>query len=320
MSRTARLLEILITLQTKWRFTVQEMADEFGVSRRTMLRDLQALSEMGVPLAASPGPGGGYSLIRDRRLLPLSLSSDEAIGMVLSYESFLQYAQSPFSAQSLSAITKLRNAMPPDVVREMDRIHEHVAVVEEVRSYTAPWLAEVLQAALDGVHLRVVYESISRVSERLLYPYGLYAWQGFWYCACYDGTRQASLGLRVDRIHSVERVEGPAPPVRMTVREYLRTYRSDTVDMLPLRARVTERGAKSFDLATLFGEIPLNEQGDGTVEAAIPASEVEWYAGHLLPLGADLVVESPPELAAAIRRKAQAIVEQYEDEQPQIPS
>jgi len=151
---------------------------------------------MGVPLAASPGPGGGYSLIRDRRLLPLSLSSDEAIGMVLSYESFLQYAQSPFSAQSLSAITKLRNAMPPDVVREMDRIHEHVAVVEEVRSYTAPWLAEVLQAALDGVHLRIVYESISRVSERLIYPYGLYAWQGFWYCACYDGTRQASLGLR----------------------------------------------------------------------------------------------------------------------------
>ena len=50
MSRTARLLELLIRVQTKPRFTAQELAEEFGVSRRTMLRDLRALSEMGVPL------------------------------------------------------------------------------------------------------------------------------------------------------------------------------------------------------------------------------------------------------------------------------
>src|SRR5579872_4548098 len=97
MSRSTRLLELLIVLQTKTRFTVAEMAADFAVSRRTMLRDLQALSEMGVPLAASPGPGGGYSLIRGRNMLPLSLSADEAIGVILSYEAFQQHAQSPFA-------------------------------------------------------------------------------------------------------------------------------------------------------------------------------------------------------------------------------
>ncbi|HEU5200667.1 MAG TPA: HTH domain-containing protein, partial [Ktedonobacterales bacterium] len=73
MSRTARLLELLIKVQAKPRFTVGEMAEVFGVSRRTMLRDLQALSAMGVPLTATPGPGGGYMLIQRRRLLPLAL-------------------------------------------------------------------------------------------------------------------------------------------------------------------------------------------------------------------------------------------------------
>ncbi len=62
MSRTERLLELMIRLRTRGRFTVQELADECGVSRRTMLRDLQALSELGVPLASTPGPGGGYTL------------------------------------------------------------------------------------------------------------------------------------------------------------------------------------------------------------------------------------------------------------------
>ena len=66
-----------------------------------MLRDLHTLSEMGVPLAATPGPYGGYSLIARRRLFPLSLNLDEAIGIILSYEALLQYTQSPFAEGSL---------------------------------------------------------------------------------------------------------------------------------------------------------------------------------------------------------------------------
>ena len=59
LSRTARLLELLIRVQTKPHFTAAELAEEFGVSRRTMLRDLGALSAMGVPLRSTPGPGVG---------------------------------------------------------------------------------------------------------------------------------------------------------------------------------------------------------------------------------------------------------------------
>ena len=80
MSRTARLLELLIRVQTKPRFTSWELAEEFGVSRRTMLRDLQALSEMGVPLRSTPGPGGGYSLPRGGRRLSPSLTVGRGAG------------------------------------------------------------------------------------------------------------------------------------------------------------------------------------------------------------------------------------------------
>ena len=56
VSRTARLVELLVRVQTRPRFTAQELAEEFGVSRRTMLRDLQALSGMGVPLRGCRRP------------------------------------------------------------------------------------------------------------------------------------------------------------------------------------------------------------------------------------------------------------------------
>src|ERR687886_894829 len=154
MSRMERLLEKLIALRTRPRFTVQELADEFGVSRRTMLRDLQALAGMGVPLAAMPGPGGGYELTPGHRLLPLSLTTDEALGLLLSYEAFLQNASSPFSTQSLSAVTKVRAALPADVVAELDHLRRYIAILDRPRGVTAPLLGELLQAACDGVHLR----------------------------------------------------------------------------------------------------------------------------------------------------------------------
>jgi predicted DNA-binding transcriptional regulator YafY len=315
MARTTRLMELMIKVQARPQFTVQEMADEFGVSRRTMLRDLQALSGMGVPLAATPGPHGGYMLIRSRRLLPLSLTIDEALGVLLSYEAFLQYAQSPFAPQHLSAITKLRAALPPDVVKELDRIHRHVAVIEGQRSYEAPLLADLLSAALDGAHLRVVYDSRSGVSERVIFPFGLYASAGFWYCACYDYKRGMNLSLRADRFLSITRAEeAPARPAHIPIADWLRTVERGDSGMLPLRATVSERGMKNFNLHLLFGEMEADERGGGVIVASIPESEIEWYAAQLLPLGTDLRVLSPPQLIAALRRKAREIAALYQPE------
>jgi predicted DNA-binding transcriptional regulator YafY len=287
------------------------MAIELGVSRRTMLRDLQALVAMGIPLAARPGPYGGYELIRRGRTLSLSLTVDEALGMILSYEAFLQYAATPFAAQSLAAITKLRAALPPDIVRELDRMHRHVVVVQPAPNYQAPLLSEILQAALDGAHLDIAYDSATGVSQRRIYPYGLFAEHGFWYCACYDYRRQTDLTLRVDRVLSVARVEGIAPPSTVSLREWLRTRESNPERPLPLRVRVTRQGVRSVDLAALFREIAVDERSEGRIEGEIPTSEIDFYARRLLALGTDIAVESPPELIEAMRRLAADVIALY---------
>src|SRR3712207_7922568 len=79
-----------------------------------MLRDLSALSGMGVPLRSTPGPGGGYSLPRGGRRLSPSLSVDEARALIAFYETLLRYPGHPFSTKSLSAVAKIRAALPQD--------------------------------------------------------------------------------------------------------------------------------------------------------------------------------------------------------------
>lgn len=56
MSKAKRLNEMIMMVNRKKRFTVGELAREFGVSKRTVLRDLQELSEMGCPSILKPAP------------------------------------------------------------------------------------------------------------------------------------------------------------------------------------------------------------------------------------------------------------------------
>jgi predicted DNA-binding transcriptional regulator YafY len=96
LSRTARLLELMVGVQARPRFTAAELAEECGVSRRTILGDLQVLSEVGVLLRSTPGPGGGYSLPRSGRRLSPSLTLNEALGLIVSYEALPRYPIHPF--------------------------------------------------------------------------------------------------------------------------------------------------------------------------------------------------------------------------------
>ena len=78
------------------------------------------------------------------------MTVDEALGLIVSYEALLRYPVHPFASESISAVTKLRAALPKDAVSELDRLRRHVAVVEPVREYEAPLIGDLLEAALYG--------------------------------------------------------------------------------------------------------------------------------------------------------------------------
>ncbi len=315
MARAARLLEMLIKLRGAPRLTAQELADQFGVSRRTMQRDLQTLADLGVRLVASPGPGGGYTLAREQRLAPLTLTVDEALGVLLSYDAFTRQTQAPFAGEAtgLSAAVKLRAALSPEAVGELERLSRHVAIIAHPVGDPAPLLDDLLRAALDGAYLRIVYDSKSGRSERTIFPYGIYAMGGCWYCACRDENREANLSLRADRVVALARVDGQRErPAHIPMAQWLEVVERDDGSGLPLRVRVTPRGLLSYDLRALFGASRPDGQDGGIIEGTIPRSEVEWFASKLLPVGPDVVVESPPELIAAIQAQADALAALYQ--------
>ncbi|WP_025027074.1 helix-turn-helix transcriptional regulator [Caldalkalibacillus mannanilyticus] len=315
MSRSSRLFELLIILNTKHKFSVEELATRFGVSRRTMLRDLHSLSEMGVPLHSSTGPNGGYSLIREQTLPSISLTPEEATGLILSYECLEQYQDGPFIQENLSTLTKIRALFSVDMLKKVEILKEKLGMNTPRRSYKTPYLSAILKASLERVHLEIEYESLSGTSIRRIYPHGLYMSNGLWYCLAYCYKRNQLVSLRVDRILHLSELPDckEPPPEEVTVRQWLNNQDSYG-KMVSLKASLTRTGCKLLDPHDIGEWIQLHSDGTGVIDKEIKESDIPFYGRLFLSLANEIHVKEPPELSMYLQEGARNILKQYQNE------
>ncbi|WP_042938468.1 helix-turn-helix transcriptional regulator, partial [Rhodococcus sp. AW25M09] len=114
--KASRLLHLLLLLQTRQRITTSELADRLGVSRRTVLRDVEALSVAGVPVYAERGRKGGIVLLPGARLNASHLEPSEMEALSVAGLDSAQLERLGLSAVWESAARKIaaRQAAAPE--------------------------------------------------------------------------------------------------------------------------------------------------------------------------------------------------------------
>lgn len=204
MKRRDRLLAITLALQAGPE-TAQSLADKFEVSRRTILRDMQSLSEIGVPLYAESGKTGGYRLMDSYRLPPLHLDEREALALLLSLKLMHGYADTPFNQERWTVQNKLHAALAPETLAEVKQLLSCLEMEVPPREYTAPLLEPLLSFIAASDWAEGFYRSLSGEKKVLLLPHKIYGASGFWYCDAYSHTHGEIRKFRVDRFSSLQR-------------------------------------------------------------------------------------------------------------------
>ena len=312
--KSARLVSILLLLQTRGRMTAARLAEELEVSVRTVYRDVESLHAAGVPLYGDAGHAGGYQLLDGYRTRLTGLTTDEAEAL------FLAGVPGPAAELGLGSVLaaaqlKVRAALPQELREHADRISGRFHLDAPgwyADADETPHLPAVADAVWNSRVLHVLYRRWREPTdvERRLEPYGLVLKAGRWYVIAGPGPRT----FRVDQIlelavsdEEFTRPEDFDLAAHWTVYQrdfHDRLRRGEALVRLAPGVRLTGRAA---DAVAANGRT----EADGWTRAVLPIESVDHAHDDFLRLGTDIEVLEPAELRQRMARTVAELARLY---------
>ncbi|MCQ4205126.1 WYL domain-containing protein [Streptomyces coelicoflavus] len=319
MSRPQRLIELLAALQARPRTTAEELAEELGVSTRTVLRDVRALVDAGIPVCTERGKYGGISLLPGDQADLSKLTTGEAdllraVGLDLE-----RARQLGGEAAARSALRKLTSRRRPTPARD----ELPLALTDVIAIDNRPWFGEaaplpdvagLVRDVRTARRLRIVYRRSGAASARefVVDPYGLVQRGGRWYLvADRDGEPRLFALTRLQRWSVLD--EGrrlrPGADLAGTARKLGEALESRE------RVMVTARvDAASLDIARRpepGAQDPAGDRGeDGRVEITVAYGHVDGVR-QLLQFGEHIEVVAPEAARQLVERLATGMARRH---------
>ncbi|MFD2570412.1 helix-turn-helix transcriptional regulator [Spirosoma soli] len=320
MNRLDRLTAILIHLQTKRVVRAQELADRFGISLRTVYRDVRSLEEAGVPIGAEAGVG---YFLTDYHLPPVMFTNAEASALLLGAKLIEKWTDDSVRTEFDSALFKIKSVLRRPDQEHLDDLAPNVDVHRPItRTPYANSLLNDVQKAIGQHHvLKLQYHSLynDTETEREVEPVGLYHYGSGWHLIAFCRTRQDYRDFRVDRIRELTNTgQRFARHERLSLQEYL--DRMDC-DMPSIAATVVfpKKMARYLQEQKHIYGFQSEEVLDGFVRIHFLTPYVEGLARWLLMYGKSVTIEQPDLLLNIMQRLTEELREHYLAEQPVMP-
>ena len=299
MNRIDRMTGILLALQTQPR-TAQQLADRFEVSRRTILRDIAALSQLHIPIAAMSGPHGGYQLPPDYSLPPVHLTPDEATVMLLALSSLGLAEDSPLGASHRIAREKVLAVINPRVRSEAMANLRHLSVMSDIEDIDQALLSQLRDAAAAGVWVEIDHTRQGESISRTILPELIYLADGRWYVRAIDELRSARRTFRVARISECRSATTPANAADIVRTAMSRDGEYSSATNPEVTVRLTLRGVELGRDHPDFRDRIADTAEGGILRFRCPEAELPYYARELLRFGVEAVIDSPATLRTLV--------------------
>ncbi|MFE2538007.1 helix-turn-helix transcriptional regulator [Streptomyces sp. NPDC059371] len=322
LETSARLLRLLSLLQAHRDWSGADLAERLGVTPRTVRRDVDRLRELGYPVNASPGTGGGYQLGAGAELPPLLLDDDEAVAVAVGLRTAAGQGIEGIGESSVRALAKLEQVLPGRLRRRVGALN----------AFTVPMLrgpgpsvvdpavlTELANACRDSERLRFEYRDHGGSStRRTVEPYRLVCTERRWYLVAWDVDRDDWRTFRADRV-TPRPPHGPrfAPrtPPAANLAEYVSrgvsTGAYATHAVVRLLVPLEEAAAR---ISPSAGTLEASDEDTCILRTGAPSLDV--MVVHVMMTGLDFEILEPAELGDVIRTARDRLSRALERQRP----
>ena len=316
LSRISRIVKILTSLQSGHGYSAADLAEVVGVSRRTVFRDLQELSAIGVPYSFD-SKTGGYSIDPHFFLPPVDLNLQEALSLLLLVHEGRNHLALPFKNSALMAGLKIENNLPGQIRAYCNATLEHISIRPDAHRPT-DLLDKIFAGLQDAIHknrkVRMDYRSVyeKEMISTTLSPYHLMYIKRAWYVMGDSSLHKSIRTFKLARIESFKALKRCFVGKRkFDVYEYLGRAWS----MIPEGRIYNIKLRFSATVARNVAEVRwhstqkafFNEDGSLTVEFRVDGlGEISWW---ILGYGDHVEVLAPMTLRRRIAKCARQMAE-----------
>lgn len=210
LNRFDRILAILVHLQSGRVVTAQELADRFGVSLRTVYRDIRSLEASGVPISGEAGVG--YVIMEGYRLPPVMFTREEAGSFVAAEKLMQKFSDKTLGAYYASAMFKVKSVLKDIAKERVSSLESQVWVNSDMKLFndTSPNALDILfESIAEKKQVALKYQSMhsEETTDRVIEPVGLFIENNFWYVMGYCHLRNDYRQFRTDRMVQINRTD-----------------------------------------------------------------------------------------------------------------
>ena len=304
----SRMLRLLSILQAQRWMSGPDLAERLEVSPRTLRRDVDRLRELGYPVHAVTGAGGGYRLEAGTAMPPLLLDDDEAVAMAVGLRTAAGGTVVGMEETSLRALAKLEQVLPSRLRRRVNALQTYtVAMAASGPTVDADVLVAIVHACRDHEGLRFDYRRRDGdQSGRHVEPHRLVSARQRWYLVAWDVDRDDWRTFRVDRLERA-RPTGMRFDPRSLPGADAAAFVAQAIASIPSRYEVVvtlHAPLEAMEGQWWLSAGALEAVDEHTCVLRTGTDSLEWSAVSLGMLGVDFDVHEPAELADHVRALA----------------
>ena len=207
-SSERRMKLILMLQQSNQRITVDKIAEKFNISRRTVFRDFNALSEMNVPVTHDKYHG--YGIMQGYKVPPLMFTSKELATIMVGLNFVKSQVDQKLIEDAEGVELKIKEVIPNELREFMESLEERT-IVDPYLNYGAQkmeggdWYL-ISNAIAENKSIKFNYraKSDNEVTERKINPYILVFYRDHWNVIGHSHKRDAVRNFLLDRMSDIQ--------------------------------------------------------------------------------------------------------------------
>ncbi|WP_138431076.1 helix-turn-helix transcriptional regulator [Fodinibius saliphilus] len=316
MNRIDRLTAIIIYLQGRKRVTVEELAERYDISNRTVYRDLRALQEAGVPIGSEQGRG--YFIVKGYHLPPVMFNKQEAAALLSGERLMQKWRDTQLGESYTSALDKIRSVLRNQEKEYLDTLDQRIKTLpyhDKKPTNTHHRVFSFLQDALvkkQVVSINYYSPYKDQNTRRNVEPLGLLLRSNHWYFAAWCRLRKDYRMFRIDRIKEFKKTSKEIPdPSPHTLKEFseqsLRKQEDlDEVKVLFNNKMIRYMGDQKY-YHGWTSEVTVEEG----VLMTFLISSMEYFARWLLVWGKGATIQEPNSLKEKIKKLSKGLYQHH---------